>query len=73
MLKENCLTYYARFLRLSGLKMPNLGRRRLIVVITSIVIGNRGIDQLIHIHTFKAREADGVELSTRARIFSPSE
>ena len=55
----------------SRLKVPNLGRRRLVVVIASIVIGNGAIHQLSHIHIFEAIPADGVGLSTQTRIFSP--
>src|SRR5581483_3877530 len=52
--------------------MPGFGGRRLVVVVTSVMNGDRGADELVHIHVIKTIDANGVELAAERGIFAPS-
>jgi len=54
-------------------KVPGLGRWRFVVVVTSVVVGNGRIDQLINIDAFEAIDAGNVEFAADLRVFSPCE
>ncbi len=46
-------------------KVPALGRRKLIVVVASVVIGNGRIDQLININAFRGNRHGRRRISRR--------
>ena len=54
-------------------QVPDLGGCSPVVVIASVVVGDRGVHQFIYIHVIQAGEANGVELSAEIRRFSPCE
>src|SRR5258708_29438859 len=57
----------------SILQVPDLGGSISVVVIASVVVGDRCVHQFIYIHVVQARDANGVELSAEIRRFSPCE
>src|ERR1700746_112002 len=50
-------------------QVPDLSRSCPVVVVASIVVGDRGVHQFIYIHVVQARDANGVELSGEVRRF----
>jgi hypothetical protein len=54
-------------------QMPDFGGSSPVIVVASIVVGNRSGHQLVHIQVIQARDADAIELSAKIRRLSPCE
>ena len=53
--------------------MSDLRGRRIVVVMRTVEVSYRRIDELIDIHAIQAINANSIELAAQAGIFTPSE